>query len=48
MLKMAVPGKLGEMLLSLMILSMGLLNVNVELNTLRKAKSVPGRCQDLP
>ena len=41
MLKMAVPGKLVE-LLSLMILSMGLLNVNVELNTLRKAKSVPG------
>ena len=40
---MAVPGKLGEMLLSLMILSMGLLNVNVELNTLRTAKSVPGR-----
>ena len=48
MLKMAVLGKLGEMLLSLLILSMGLLNVNVELNTLRKAKSVPGRCQDLP
>ena len=42
MLKMGVPEKLVEMLLSLLILSMGLLNVNVELNTLRKAKSVPG------
>ena len=48
MLKMGVPGMFGEMLPSLLILSMGLLNVNMELSTLRKAKSLPGRCQDLP
>ena len=41
MLKMGVQGKLGELLFSLLILSMGLLNMNVELSTLRKAKSVP-------